>query len=410
MDGERLTSMTRRTLLRSAPAAGIVMTASSWSRVLGANDRIQLGAIGPGVRGRYVLEGFLKDPAVDVRALCDVWSSQIDEALRIAPKAKGYRDHRRMLETEKLDAVLVSTPDHWHAPLAIEALNAGLHVYVEKPLTLTMAEGPAIVRAARVNKRVCQVGTQARSAGHFQRLKREYFDTRKLGKITLVRTWYNGNRYHFRRAPDSLRQQPDNLDWARFLGPVKWRDWDSQQYWNWRAYLDFGGGQIGDLFVHLVDVVHMLLGHDLPVSATAAGGIYHYKDGRTAPDTITVALEYPGEFVVTFEGSLAPGSQGAGLEFCGTEGRLHIDWPSRGGAMFHSAERNTQPVEALPPGPDATADHVRNFLDCARSGILPNADAHIGHRSAQAAHLGKIAYLEQRRIRFDPVREQILPL
>jgi predicted dehydrogenase len=402
--------MDRRNLLRTASRAGLAMTASSWSRVMGANDRIQLGHVGPGGRGKYVLQNFVKDPTVEVRAICDVWSNQIDEARRIAPNAKGYRDYRKMLESEKLDAVLVTTPDHWHAPIAIEALESGRDVYVEKPLTLTMDQGPLVVKAARVNNRICQVGTQARSSKSCQQLKREFFDNGKLGKITLIRTWYNGNVAHLRKAPESLRKQPDNLDWAKFLGPVKWRDWDPQQYWNWRAYLDFGGGQIGDLFVHMIDFVHMLMGHDDPVSAVASGGVLCYKDGRTGPDTISLALQYPNDYVVTFEATLAPGSQGSGLIFFGTEGRVQIDWAGRGQTLFYSTDSHAAPTEVIPKGADPTIDHVRNFLECMRSRKLPNTDVYIGHRSAQAAHLGKIAYLEKRRIGFDPVREEIFPL
>ena len=178
---------------------------------------------------------------------------------------------------KELDAVLIATPDHWHARTAIDALNAGKDVYVEKPLTRTISEGPEIVKACRINERVCQVGMQQRSGIHYLRAKAEYIDTGKLGKITLARTWWHGNSYHLRKAPESLQQQPSNLDWAHFLGPVKWRDWDPQQYYNWRAYLDFGGGQVTDLFTHWIDVVHMFMGQDIPQSASASGGVYRLQ-------------------------------------------------------------------------------------------------------------------------------------
>ena len=125
---------------------------------------------------------------------------------------------------KELYAVIVAVPDHWHAAITIDALNAGKDVYVEKPLTLRIEEGAEIVKAARVNKRICQVGMQQRSGSHYVRAKHEYLDTRKLGRITLVRTWWHGNTFHLRRAPDSLKTLPADLDWARFLGPVKWRD------------------------------------------------------------------------------------------------------------------------------------------------------------------------------------------
>ncbi|MEO8027956.1 MAG: Gfo/Idh/MocA family oxidoreductase, partial [Bryobacteraceae bacterium] len=312
----------------------------------------------------------------------------------------------KLLEMKELDAVLIATPDHWHSRIAIDALNAGKDVYVEKPLTLKMEEGPGIVKAARVNNRVCQVGMQQRSGDHYLQAKREYFDTGRLGKITLARTWWHGNSFHLRKAPAELQSQPSNLDWARFLGPVKWRDYDPQQYYNFRAYLDFGGGQVTDLFTHWIDVVHMFMGQDNPIAASAAGGVYNYKDGRTAPDTINVLLEYPAEWTATFEATLAPGVRGEGVEMCGTEGRLLIN---RKFYEFHSKDPKQAPV-VVQSKVEQTVDHVKNFLECIVSRKRPNGDVYIGHRSAQASHLGNIAYEQKRRLHFDPVREEILPL
>src|SRR5579883_2828397 len=357
----------RRGFLRGASTA-TAMTALSYSRVYGANERIQLGLIGAGERGRYDMSNFVKTGIVDVAAVCDVYAVQIDKARQVAPKAKSFTDHRKLLEQKDVDVALIGVPDHWHAAIAIDSLNAGKDVYVEKPLTLTIEEGPKIVKAARVNNRICQVGMQQRSGRHYLRAKQEYFATKKLGKITLARTWWHGNTYHLRKAPESLRHKPDNLDWARFLGPVKWRDWDPQQYYNFRAYLDFGGGQVTDLFTHWIDVVHMFMDQEIPVSAVAAGGIYYYKDGRTAPDTINVLLEYPGEWTATFEATLAPGITGAAVELCGTEGRLWID---RSRFEYYSLEKNARPVVVKAEG-DLTVDHVNNFLECCRTRKLPN--------------------------------------
>jgi len=428
----------RRTVLRGTAA----VTALSYARVLGANERVRLGVIGCGERGRGDMNVFLKTGTVDVTALADVYADQIDRAKQAAPNAKSFKDHRALLETKELDAVLIATPDHWHAQTAIDALNAGKDVYVEKPLTLRIEEGPPIVKAARINNRICQVGMQQRSGKHYIQAKKEYMDTGKLGKITLVRTWWHGNFYHLRKAPPSLQQQPSNLDWARFLGPLKWREYDPQQYFNWRAYLDFGGGMITDLFTHWVDVAHMFLGQDIPTSAVAAGGVYHYRDGRTAPDTINIAIEYPGPFTATFEATLAPGVSGAALEFCGTEGRLWISRSkyeffeprrfgpppaarrSAGGddpaaafsrmtpaeiraaiAAYDAPQRPVASVEAMS---NLDQDHVENFLKCVKSRKLPNGDVLVGHRSAQASHLGTMSYVQKQRINFDPIREEVM--
>lgn len=397
------TGLTRRTLARGA---ALMATAASYDRILGANDKINLGLIGAGGRGRGVMGTFIKTGQVNVTSVCDVFTERIDQAQTAAPGAKGFTDHRKLLEVKELDAVLIATPDHWHAATAIDALNSGRDVYVEKPLTLKIEEGPLIVKAARMNNRICQVGMQQRSGKIYLQAKEEYFKTKKLGKITLARTWWHGNGAHLMKAPERMAAKPSNLDWARFLGPVKWRDYDPQQYWNFRAYLDFGGGQITDLFTHWIDVVHMMLEEDNPISAVSAGGVFCYKDGRTAPDTINTLLEYPSGWVATFEGTLAPGITGAAVEICGTEGKLFI---TRSHFIFTPAGRGAQPIRVDSPR-EQTIDHVENFLECCRTRKLPNGDVYIGHRSAMASHLGNIAYVQKRRIKFDPDREEVLPL
>ncbi|BDC50338.1 NADH-dependent dehydrogenase [Bryobacterales bacterium F-183] len=399
--------MLRRELLKRVTSAATAMTAASYSRVMGANDTVQLGLIGSGERGRFVMSQFQATNQVNVGAVCDIYSENIDKARQKATNARNFSDHRKLLEVKELDAVLIATPDHWHFTTACDAMRAGKDVYVEKPLTLKIEEGPEIVKVARMNERVCQVGMQQRSGVHYIRAKKEYIDTGKLGKISLVRTWWHGNGYHLRKAPATLATRPSNLDWGRFLGPLKWRDWDPQQYWNWRAYLDFGGGQVTDLFTHWIDVVHMYMGQDVPTSAVASGGVYTYKDGRTAPDTINVLLEYPGDYTATFEATLSPGVRGAGIEFCGTKGRLYID---RSRFEFVEATRGATPVEVKAEPQDMTLDHVKNFVECIKTRNRPNGDVLIGHRSAQASHLGNIAYLQKRRLNFDPQREEIQPL
>ncbi len=210
------TEIGRRTFLAGAAA----VTAASYARILGANDTIQLGVIGAGDRGRFDMNLFLTIPEVRVTAVCDIWDEQIARARQRATDAIGFSDHRRLLERKDLDAVLIATPDHWHSACAIDSLQSGKDVYIEKPLTRTIEEGPEIVKAARVNNRVCQVGMQQRSTKHYIQAKQEYMDTGKLGKITLARTWWYGNGYHLRKAPESLQQTPAGLDWVHFLGPL----------------------------------------------------------------------------------------------------------------------------------------------------------------------------------------------
>ena len=403
-----------RTVSGLTSAAALGMTAGSYSRILGANETVQLGVIGLGDRGTHVMGLFLHNPGVRVVAICDVFGQKIDAAKQKVPEARTFSDYRKLLESQGLDAVLIATPDHWHTRIAIDALQSGRDVYVEKPLTRTIEEGPLVVKAARENNRVCQVGMQQRSAKHYLQAKEKYFDSGKIGAVTLARTWWYGNSWHLRKAPASLQTKPQDLDWAAFLGPAKWRDYDGQQYFNWRAYLDFGGGQVTDLFTHWIDVVHMFMGQDVPSSAVAAGGIYHYRDGRTAPDTINVLLQYSGqqEFTATFEATLVPGIRGEAIEMCGTGGRLWIDrsryefYPV--GAKEPAEVVKAEVVEGV--NDSLTQSHVNNFLECMRSRRRPNGDVLIGHRSAQASHLGNLAYEQKRRLSFDTQREEILPL
>ena len=398
------TKQTRRDFLSKTGMGLTLAAASSRSKVLGANDRVRLGAIGPGSRGQSVMKHFLKYPNVEFTALCEIYDEHMRQAQEVAGgRAREYLDFRELLDLSDIDAVLIATPDHWHAAMAIAACEAGKDVYIEKPLTFEISEGWKILKAARVNDRVMQVGMQQRSGAHYFDAKSRFVDTGMLGKITIARTWWHGNSYHLRRAP--FTEKPAGLDWKAFLGPRPWRDWDVQQFWNWRAYLDFGGGQITDLFTHWIDVVQWYLNEALPVSAAAAGGVYNYEDGRTAPDTIHVLLEYPSDWTATFEATLAPGVKGSGIQFIGTGGNLNI---TRQGYTFTPVEGD--PIEGEGDvGDKLTFDHVGNFLDCMRSRKRPNGDVLHGHRSAQASHLGNLAYLEKRRIEFDISREEILP-
>lgn len=414
--------MTRRDLIGAA-----ALTAASYSRVLGANERRSIGLIGCGARGCYLQAIFQKLMGAPLTAVCDVYRTRAAAAQSIAPEARLFGDHRKVLEMPGLDTVIVATPDHWHAPIAIDALNAGKDVYVEKPLTLKMEEGPQIVRAARMNDRICQTGAQQRSGSHFIEARDEYLRKNRLGRINLVRTWWFDGGGQVRsqesaapkrqpgdapsplgghRVPPGMDVKPADLDWNRYLGAVRWRAWDPQQYFNFRNYMDFNGGILTDKFVHWVDAVHMMIGQDGPISADTAGGIYMAKDGRTVPDTLNVHLTYPGNWICTYSNTPQAGIPREGIEFCGTEGHLFIN---RLKYEFFPAGRGATSI-VVPCKTDIVEEHVQNFLDCCASRRAPNGDVAGGHRSAQAAHLANLSYLEGRRIHFDPDRELVLPL
>ncbi len=350
---------------------------------------------------------FQETGQIEVRAVCDAYAEMIDRAKSKAPNAKGFADYKKLLELKEIDVVLNATPDHWHAQSSIDALNAGKDVYVEKPLTLTIEEGPRVVKAARINERVCQVGMQQRSGPHYLQAKNEYIDTGRLGKISLVRTFWHGNTYHLRKAPAALAQKPSNLDWARFLGPVKWRDWDPQQFWNWRAYLDFGGGQVTDLFTHWIDVVHMFMGKDNPVAAVASGGVYAYQrwTHRARHDQCTARIS------IGIHGDLRSLARARNL----TAMALSFAAPKDGSSSIAASSNSTRWAETS-NRPSWKALNTTSRLITSRTSWIACARA----RSPTVMCLSDIvprrlrtwaisAYVQKRRINFDPVREEILP-
>ena len=390
--------MTRREAVNAA-----AITAFSYSRILGANDRIGLGVIGTGQRGTYVMTLFQKNPDVEVRALCDVYGERLDQAQGKAPGTKRFGDHKQLLELKEVDAVLIGSPDHWHRDHAVDALNAGKDVYCEKPMCRTRDEAPLMVKAARVNNRILQIGLQQRSGRIYTQPKEKYVASGAIGKISHIdAVWHTGVP---RPMPNEPAQKPANLDWVRYLGRVSYREWVPAQYFNFRAFLDFNGGKMTDFGHHWMDVVHMYMGERAPHSAVFAGGIYYDQhDGRTAPDTCNALFEYDG-FSVLFQSNAYGAAPDYGVTFYGDKGRLFVN---RNHWEFVAAGRNPKPETQDIPG-DITADHVRNFLDCCKSRKLPNADAAIAAISVLPPLLGVQSYEEQRRLRFDPERLEVLP-
>jgi predicted dehydrogenase len=390
-------------LTRREAARGAAVTALSYSRILGANDRIALGVIGTGSRGTHVMSLFHKNSDVDVRAFCDVYPARFREALAIAPNARTFGDHRKLLESKEIDAVLIASPDHWHKDHAVDALSAGKDVYSEKPMCRLREEAPIMVKTARATGRVLQIGLQQRSGEIYREPLERFVRAGGIGKISHIdAVWHSGVPGALRREP---RQKPADLDWLRFLGPVAYRDWNPGMYFNFRAFLELNGGKMTDFGHHWLDVVNMYMGERAPRAATFAGGIYYDRqDGRTAPDTCNALFEYDG-FSVLFQSNAYPVAPEYGMTFYGEGGRLFVN---RNRWEFTPPGRNAEPVKRSIEG-DITADHVRNFLDCCKSRKLPNADAEIAAISILAPLLAVQSYEEQRRIRFDPVRLEVLP-
>lgn len=326
-------------------------------------------------------------------AVCDAWDARRNKARDLAGgEAETYADRRRLLERSDIDGVIVATWDHLHAQFAIEACRAQKDVFIEKPMTSLPEQGPGLVAAVRETKRIAQVGVQQRSMAHFIEAKQRFFDTGAIGRVHMVRTYWNANGGYLTPVPPGMEQKPGGLDWEACLGWLPKIPWDPKRYFNRFAYWDFAtGGQTGGLFVHLVDVVHWYLGLSAPAAAVASGGIYQYDDGRDTADNINAIVEYPQKVNVTFEATITDmlGKEAADIVFLGSGGRLHI---FRGGYRFLPAKGEPQTA----PGTPEQA-HMANWLDCIRTRREPNANVVDGHYAAMSCHLLNTAYRRRTR-------------
>jgi len=397
-----------------APLFGRNLRASQSS----PNEKIVLGFVGMGRMGQSNLKTFMKHPDVEVAAVCDVYSSNLDAALKITDgRAKALKDFRRVLDMKEVQAVVVSSPDHWHALQTTFACEAGKDVYVEKPISVYLREGRRMVEAARRYKRVVQVGTQQRSGVHFQKAI-ELIHQGHIGKVSLVRTWNDGNAF-----PEGIGNPPDSdppkeLDWDFWLGPARKVPFNPNRFGvhpdrfsSFRWFWDYAGGMMTDWGVHLLDVVHWGMKVDVPQSVSAQGGKLYLQDNRETPDTLQVTYQYPG-FVCVYESRECNqhglNQHGYGISFHGTNGTLFVD---RGGFEIfpERVEKGTNRCEALTEknSNNHNQAHSRNFLDCIKSRQNPISDIGVGHRSTSAAQLGNIALRSKSVVNWDGSSEQI---
>ncbi len=374
------------------------LTAASYSRVLGANDRVNLAGLGVGGRGSYLLET-AKKLGAEIVAVADVNSVRRDQArTRIAPGAREYGDYRQALELKDADAVVVGAPDHWHVAMTIDAVGAGKDVYVEKPLTHAVEEGPRVEKAVAASKRIVQVGYQQRSWDLFQQA-REVIVSGRLGRITLVlSSWYQN---YVRMTATPPQVDAAQVDWKGFLGTAPLQPFDPMRYTFWRWYWDFGGGHLTDLHSHWGDVINWYLGVDVPVSVQGMGersAIPKFE----CPDTVSAAWNYPRGLVVTYNGTIAGSLDGGNLLFRGTQGMMKLNrtgfqvWPEN--VATWGAERYPEPEMNVQATADGTIAHMRNFLDCVRSRQAPNAPVQAGISAARAAHYGNLAIRRGQRL------------
>jgi predicted dehydrogenase len=378
------------------------------------NEKITVALIGCGGMGRANLADFLRLPDFEVIALCDPDPGQIagavndiQKANRPTEKVQKEKDFRKVLERKDLDAVIVGTPDHWHAYVLIAACASGKDVYCEKPLSHNIVEGRAMVNAARRHKRVVQIGTQQRSGKHFQDAVR-YVHSGKLGKIFLCRTWITNGT-----PADELDNPPDGdapagVDHNLWLGPAPERRFNPNRFHHhFRWWWDYGNGLCNDWGVHLNDLIMWGLKVTAPLSVSALGGKEWMRDNSDTPDTLDVYYEYPGftHIYTVRRGQNLYGFHGMnhGMEFQGTNGTLTLD---RGGWWVTPA-----PGSSLEPerhgGSEQHFAHVKNFLECLRRRNLHTAsDIETVHRVTTTCHLANISYKIRRRVYWDPNHER----
>ncbi len=415
--------MTRRTFS---------MSAASYARVLGANDRIGMGYIGLGARGDRLHDAALSSGGTTTVAACDLIGGYLDLAARKAPGTALYKEYSRVLDDKNVDAVAIATPDHWHAIMFIEACRAGKDVYVEKPMSLTIVEGRRMVQVAAETGRVVQVGTQRRSSA-MVREAAEFIRSGGIGRVTMARAYDNLNEWPNGIGKPADEDPPDGLDWNAWLGPApELRHNRNRTWYNYRWFYDYSCGQVTNNGIHLLDIVRWSLGLHAPKRVTAMGGKYAMDDNREIPDTLEVIWEFDGPMLATFtqlNANEAPSNpQGADLEFRGTKGTLYLH-PDRfevvpenvaAGLRYRisplrRADNRNAWMHARRPliAPrtvrgNALADkeHMQNFLDCVRSRAKCTADAETGHRSTSTCILASIAARTGRMLTWDAASER----
>ena len=358
------------------------------STAFGANDRLAFGLIGAGGRGRYLQQTFLKLGAECV-AVAEVYDLNTAEALKVAPAAKTYIDYHELLKQSGLDAVVVASPDHQHAPMLFAALDAKKDVYLEKPMSHSIAQSQEMIKRVRASKQIVQIGMQRRSAPAVIKAK-EVIDSGILGKITMVKPMWNWNV----SRPLNNSPLPGKLDWNRFLGSAKDRDLEPMRFRSWRYFWDYSGGNMTDQGTHLMDVVQWFTGAGFAKSAVCFGQAAK-NTGSEVPDNFCAVFEYEKLMATWTLNYCNSYDNDWSIQFQGDQGTMIIDqagfkiwkepWPP-----------NREPIQAM-AAPIPIEPHVQNFLDCVKSRKEPNAPVEVGASAVSAPHLANVAFHQNRR-------------
>ena len=407
----------------AAAGAGLsAMNAASYARIIGANDRVRIGLIGCGGRGRGIIRTMLQPAETNtaVTAICDVWKLRLEtypaeiEKL-FGTKPKAYDDHHRLLDDGSVDAVIIATPAHQHCAQVIDAAKSGKHVYVEKPIAPLMESLTPLNDCYDVVKEtgiVIQHGTQGSSATETFALKK-FFTEGKLGKVFRIESTINHYTPYWNRYKGPEKKQDTN--WKGFLHDKSPRPFDADQHASWMGYSDFSSGPIGGWMAHFSNFVHAVTGCDCPTTATAFGGVYAPSSDRrrTAPDNVVVILEYAEGFYTQFVTHFGSSLNSETTFFMLDKGLVQTRFGHFPGNPVYSSkgvnnnipEKKLLETDPVYPGPA----HVANWVDCIRSGGRPNADMEMGYKQGIAIVMGDTAYRSGRKVVFDRQARQIRP-
>ena len=384
----------------------VALTAASVSRVAGANEKIRGAIIGAGGRGRY-LTGNFKEIGVDMAAVCDVYEPNLQAGLKVASTgARPFDNYKRLLEDKSIDVVVIATPDHWHAQMTIDAVQAGKDVYVEKPLAHTVDEGFRMIDAVRRTKRVVQVGTQRRSSELFQEVK-GIMDSGQLGEIRLVNSWWLNYTRSLRSAPLGGK-----LDWQQWLGSAPKRSPDPTRFFNWYWFWDYSGGLLIGQAAHIIDAIVWMMNSTYPVAVTCTATRAN-TEGAEVPETASMSVEYPENYLAIFTLGYKAMRYNAYndqlKQFHGSKARFDVgrEWF----ALYpESTALEMKPsIEKRAPGSfePASRAHIRNFLDCVRSRKDPNATVEMGQYTNVALCMAMDSLRQGRRLRWNPSTRRV---
>jgi predicted dehydrogenase len=416
----------RRDFSRVVASGAAGLTAASWARAADASKRLRFGVIGCGGMGTGHLSALVKrgpKDDIEVVAVCDVYQRRLTRAEKIS-KAKGYRDYRDLVARKDIDAVLIATPDHWHAKMSIDAIEAGKHVYVEKPMTHTVEQALALRDTVRRTKKVLAVGPNA-TAGDSYWQAHEAIRAGRIGKVTWAQASYNRNartclfnthqRIDTTAGPD--KQGDDHIDWDMWLGH-KWGlapkiDWNPEHFFRFRKYWPYNGGVATDLLYHkLAPLLLAIAGPSgaYPMRVNASGGLYIEKDGRDIPDTFLMTADYPQEFSVFLVSTLTNDSQVPDRIY-GKHGTLDLDGTPRlrfnGDFKAEFQAKNGGKDEAqLTTKP--RRDMVGNFVDVIRNGGALHCNVELGAATMVAIKLAVESYRQRRTMTWDAAREKVV--